>query len=307
MKNTVKSIIFLCLFVVIALPQSLDADTSGKIRVVTSTPDLAAIARAVGGDKVEVSSIAIGSQNLHFVPARPSHILKLKNADLLVQVGMGLEPWLPPLVESSRNAKIFLGSPGFVDASQGVTALNVPNGRVDRSMGDVHSAGNPHYWLDPVNAKIISGNILQGLKRADSENAAYYEQQRQAFLKQLASQLTGWMKRAQPLQGEKVITYHDSWPYFSKRFGLKVVGFIEPKPGITPSPKHIQSLIRQVKQEKVSLIIMEPYFNRSAPDMIAAATGARVVVLPPSVGGVSQAKDYWSLFDTLLDTMLKNL
>lgn len=278
-----------------------------KIHVVTSLEDLAAITQAVGGDKVDVFSIGKGTQDPHFIPPKPSFILKLRNADMIVQVGLGLEPWLPPLIENSRNHKIYPGSVGFVDASMGVPLLNVPYGKVDRSLGDVHGQGNPHYWLDPVNAKYISANIVAGLKRVDPADSEYFEQQRQIFLKGLAKKLTGWLTEAKPLAGVKVITYHQSWPYFEHRFGLDVVCNIEPKPGIPPSPKYINQLIQRVKTEHIQLILMEPYFNHQVPDLIANATGIKVVTLPPSVGGMPGVDSYFKLFDYQLATLLKSL
>jgi zinc/manganese transport system substrate-binding protein len=294
----------LLFLILLALQPALAA---GKLKVITSTEDLAAITRAVGGDKVDVFAIGKGYQNPHFVPPKPSFILKLKDADMLVQVGMELEAWLPPLVENARNPKINRGAAGFVDASVGVPVLDAPAAKVDRSMGDVHGMGNPHYWLDPVNAKYISANIAAGLKRVDPADSAYFEAQRLAFLKQLAGKITGWMNEAKPLRGVKVITYHESWPYFAKRFGLDVVGFIEPKPGIPPSPKYLAGLIQRVKQANVKLIIMEPYFSHAGPDMIAKATGAKVVVLPPSVGGLPGVDSYFGLFDTLIKTLRASL
>jgi zinc/manganese transport system substrate-binding protein len=296
---------FFSVFLVL-LVTMIHAFAADTVKVVTSTQDLASITKAIGGDKVEVFSIANGTQNPHFVAAKPSYILKLKNADMLVQVGLDLEPWLEPLVENSRNTRIQKGHPGYVDASRGIAPLGVPTGKVDRSMGDVHAHGNPHYWLDPVNAKTISANITSGLKRVDPDNAQYYEQQKQLFLKQLAAKITIWMKRAKPLQGQKILAYHDSWAYFTKRFGLQIAGYIEPKPGIPPSPKHIQSLIKRVKEEGISLIIMEPYFTKSSPSVIANATGAKIAVLPPSAGGTG-ADDYFALFDTILNVLLNNL
>lgn len=304
MKSIRTMLATLLLTVMLALQPAMAA---GKVKVVTSTEDLAAITRAVGGDKVDVFAMGKGYQNPHFVPPKPSFILKLKDADMLVQVGMELEAWLPPLVENARNPKINRGAVGFVDASAGVPILDAPASKVDRSMGDVHGMGNPHYWLDPVNAKYISANIVTGLKRVDPADSAYFDAQRTAFLKQLAGKITGWGNAAKPLHGVKVITYHESWPYFAKRFGLDVVGYIEPKPGIPPSPKYLAGLIQKVKQENVKLIVMEPYFSHSGPDMVAKATGAKVVVLPPSVGGATGVDNYFSLFDTLINTLRTSL
>lgn len=274
-----------------------------KLQVVASTPDLADLTRAVGGTRVEVSSLALGSQDYHFVPARPSFILKLKQADVLVHIGLDLEQWLPPLVASSRNGKIFTGGLGNVDCSIGLPLLQVPQGRVDRSMGDIHGNGNPHYWLDPVNARYITANIANGLKRVDPAGAAYYDAQRTAYLKQLAPKITQWMNEAKPLKGLKVVAYHNSWPYFEKRFGLNIVGFIEPKPGIPPSPKHIQTVITLMKSQDVKIIIMEPYFSQSIAEMIAKAAGAKVVILPPAIGAIPSVTSYMGLFETQLDRL----
>lgn len=294
---------FVLLLIITLLLTGSPVAFADKVKIVTTTEDLASIARSVGGDKVEVFAMGKGFQNPHFIPPRPSFILKLKEADLLVAVGMDLEPWLQPLVQNSRNSRIFLNATGYVDCSVGVPLLQVPVNRVNRTMGDIHAQGNPHYWLDPVNAKFISANIVNGLKRVDPAGAAYYDQQRQAFLKQLAGKITGWVGAAKPLNGVKVIAYHNSWPYFEKRFGLDIVTFIEPKPGIPPSPKHLQSVIQTAKKHGVKVIIMEPYFPRSGPDMVAKATGAKVIVLPPSVGGSKAAADYFSLFDQLIALM----
>lgn len=276
------------------------------LKVVTSSEDLAAIAQAVGGEKVEVFSIGKGYQDPHFVPPKPSYILKLQNADLLVRTGMELDIWLDPLVEGSRNRRIFRNGPAYVDASQGIHVLGAPASKLDRSLGDVHPYGNPHYWLDPVNAKYISLNIANGLKRIDPADAAYFDAHRLLFLKALAAKLTVWIKKAEPLKGVKVITYHDSWPYFEQRFGLDIVGHIEPKPGIPPSPRYLAELMQNVKVQHVKLILVEPYYNRSAPDMIARATGAKVIILPPSVGGLPGVDNYFALFDTLINTLLKS-
>ncbi len=283
------------------------ANAANKIKVVTALPDLASITQAIGGDKVEVFSIGKGYQDPHFIPPKPSFIVKLKNAQMLVRVGLGLDIWLDSLIRSSGNPKIYFGAPGYVDASIGIPVLEFPNRKIDRSLGDIHALGNPHYWLDPVNAKYISADIVAGLKRVDPADGAYFDQRRMMFLKELANKLTGWIHQAAPLKGVRVISYHDSWPYFERRFGLKVVGFIEPKPGIPPTPKHTQYLIQLVRQENVKLIMMEPYYLSSTPKMIAAATGAKVIVVPPSVGGVPGANDYFSLFDTILNRLLTNL
>jgi len=278
---------------------------SQKIHVVTSSEDLESITKAIAGDKADVTSIGKGYQNPHFVPPKPSFMLKLKDANLLVEIGMELEVWLNPLVEGSRNSRIYKNAPGFVDASYGVPVLGSPASKIDRSLGDVHPFGNPHYWLDPVNAKYISANITEGLIRVDPDNAAYYEAHHQIFLKQLAHEITGWINRAKPLRGVHVITYHESWTYFANRFGLDVVGTIEPKPGIPPTPKHTQWLIETAQKQHVKFIMVEPYYNHAVADQVAKASGAKVVIVPPSVGGASGADNYFTLFDTILNLLLQ--
>ena len=278
-----------------------------KIRVVATTQDLAAITRAVGGDKVDVFAIGKGNQDPHFVPPKPSYVLKLKNADLLVSVGMELDVWANTLLDASGNPKINRTGPNYVDASLGIPVIAPPFRKIDRSLGDVHPQGNPHYQLDPVDAKYMSLNIVNGLKYVDPADAAYFDAQRQIFLKALAGHLTGWMKEAEALKGVKVLTYHESWPYFERRFGLDIVGNVEPKPGIPPSPKYIAELIQKSKAQGVKFIITEPYYPRSATDTVARAIGVPVLVLPSSVGGAPGVDDYFQLFDYDLGAMLKAL
>jgi len=294
------TLLWLCLSVTPAFAQKI-------IRVAASSQDLAAIAQAVGGDKVSVFSLSSGMQNPHFVPPKPSAMVKLKNADMVVRTGMELDIWMDPLIEGSRNTALFRNAAGYVDASVGVHVLGAPASKIDRSMGDVHPYGNPHYWLDPVNAKTISLNIVNGLKRVDPADAAYFDAQRQAFLKQLAAHLTQWIQQAKPLAGTPVITYHDSWPYFAGRFGLNVVGTVEPLPGMPPSPKSLAQLIAKAKSQQVKFILVEPYFNRASCDAVAQASGARVIVMPPSVGGAPGVNDYFQLFDRDLGLLLQAL
>jgi ABC-type Zn uptake system ZnuABC Zn-binding protein ZnuA len=275
-----------------------------KIRVVTTTMDLAALAEAIGGDRVEVESLLKGYQDPHAVEVRPSYMLKLNKADLFVKVGLDLEIWSQLLVEGSRNPRIFPGAPGYVDASQGVDLLEIPNTRVDRSFGDIHLFGNPHYWLDPLNGKIILENILAGLTRVSPSDAAYFRKNKEAYASQIDKAMARWLKQMEPYRGVKVVTYHNSWPNFVKRFGLNVVGYLEPKPGIPPSPSHLAQLVSRMRQEGVRVIIKEPYFPDAAPRLVAEQTGARVVVLSPSVGAVERANDYIALFDSNIGKLI---
>ncbi len=270
---------------------------SAKLRVVTTTTDLKAIVEAVGKDRVEVTSLVPGYQNPHSVEGKPSLVLKLQQADLLVKVGLDLETWLPPLIDNARNPKIAPGAPGHLDASQGVEILEVPKGLVDRSLGDIHLYGNPHYWLDPLNGKQIAASVAEALKRLDPAGAAHYEAGRRAFVQRLDAALKRWERLMAPFRGTKIITYHNSWPNLARRFGLEVAGYVEPKPGIPPSPAHVRSLIRQMKEGRIRIILMEPYFSDKIPRQVARETEAEVVVLSPSVGGDPGTKGYLDLFD----------
>ena len=271
---------------------------AAAVRVVTTTEDLAAIVREVGGDKVTVESIARGKQDPHFVEPKPSFILKLNKADLLVVVGRELEvAWLPPLITQSRNGKIQPGSPGYLDASQNVRILDLPTGQITRAMGDVHPQGNPHYWLDPANGRRIAQNVQARLAQLAPADAAYFAQRYQEFDRKLRDAEARWKAAAAAARGLKIVTYHRSWSNFADAFGLDVIGYVEPKPGIPPSPAHTLALVQEMKRQNVKIILVEPYFDLKTPNAIARDTGARVLVLPPSVGGVDGVADYIQLFD----------
>jgi ABC-type Zn uptake system ZnuABC Zn-binding protein ZnuA len=278
------------------------ASAQDRVRVVTTLPVFAELAKAVGGDKVEVTAIATPLQDPHFVDAKPSYILAASRADLLVLAGMELEVGWEPLVrEGSRNADIQIGSPGYVDASAHVQKLGVPTGKVDRSRGDVHPFGNPHYWLDPLNAVPLTADIALALTRVDPRNGGYYNDRRRMFLTELERRIVDWRARMAPLQGEPVVSYHESWGYFARRFGLEIVGTLEPKPGIPPSPSHLAQLMDQMNSQDVKLILKEPYYENKNPDLVARETGARVVELPnqPQAG-----QDYFEFVDTLIDRVV---
>ena len=269
-----------------------------KVNVVGSTEDMADLARQVGGDKVNVDSIARGYQDPHFVEPKPSFLLKLMKADLLVVVGLQLEiGWLPPLITQSRNAKIQVAGKGYLDASNFCQILEKPTGQVTRAMGDVHPLGNPHYWLDPDNGRRIAKAIADKLSEMQPGDAAYFAARYAEFDKKLAAAEKGWEAKMAPFKGRKVITYHRSWPNFCERFGLDVMGYVEPKPGIPPSPSHTLELIAEMKRQNVKLILVEPYFDLKTPNSIARETGAKVVVLAPSVGAEKDITDYLKLFD----------
>ena len=274
------------------------ARAASKLKVVTTTEDLASLAREVGGDHVEVEAIARGYQDPHFVEAKPSFILKLNRADLLIVVGLQLEiGWLPPLITQSRNPRIQLGTPGYLDVSQFCEVLEIPAGQITRAMGDVHPLGNPHYWLEPQNGRRIAQGIANKLADLRPQEAAYFQQRFQDFSNRLTAAEKVWDQRMAPYRGREVVTYHRSWPNFAKRFGLEVVGYVEPKPGIPPSPSHTLELINMMRREKIKLILVEPYFDLKTPNAVGRETGAQVVVLLPSVGGEKEVTDYFKLFD----------
>lgn len=275
-----------------------------RLQVVTTTEDLAAIVREVGKDEVEVFAIAKGYQDPHFVDPKPSYLLKLRRADLLVVVGLELEVgWLPPLLENARNSRILPGSPGFLNASEGCTILQKPVGTVDRSMGDVHPLGNPHYWTDPENGRAIARHVAAKLSELDGAHEAQYKAQLAQFEAALTEKEKVWKAIASAFTGLRVVTYHNSWPNFAQAFGIEVVNHIEPKPGIPPSPNHLQALITQMKRDHIRVILMEPYFDEKLPKKIAAESGATLVVFSPSVGGAASIKTYFDVFDHNLQAL----
>ena len=274
------------------------AFAQGKLNVMATTEDLASLAREVGGDKITVDSIAKGYQDPHFVEAKPSFILKLQKADLLIVVGRELEiGWLPPLIQQSRNGKIQPGAAGYLDASLGALILEIPAGQVTRAMGDVHPLGNPHYWLDPENGKRVAKEIADKLDALRPGDKAYFDQRLADFNMRLDAAQKRWSAAMAPYKGTKVVTYHRSFPNFAERYGLDIVGYVEPRPGIPPTPQHTLDLQNDMKRQNVKVIMVEPYFDLKTPNAIARETGAKVLVMPPSVGGVKEATDYFKLFD----------
>jgi len=282
-----------------ALLAATTAVAQGKLNVVTSTEDLASITREVGGDKVSVIALAKGYQDPHFVEPKPSFILAMNRADLYIAVGRELEiGWLPPLVTSSRNAKIQPSARGFLDASLTVHILELPTGQITRAMGDVHPLGNPHYWLDPGNGRLIAQAVRNKLSEISPADKALFAQRYDDFDRRLAAAEKRWNAAMAPYKGAKVVTYHRSWPNFMERFGLEVMGYVEPKPGIPPSPSHTLDLIDAMKRGGIKLIAVEPYFSLKTPQAIAnQVAGGTVLILAPSVGGVKDVTDYIQLFD----------
>lgn len=278
------------------------------LNVITTTQDLASIVKEVGGDKVTVEPLAKGYQDPHFVEAKLSFIMKLNRADLLVVVGKDLEiGWLPPLITQSRNSKIAPGGAGYLDASQSAKILDIPTGQITRAMGDVHPQGNPHYWLDPENGRRMAKAVQEKLAQLDRGNAAYFQQRFADFDRRLADATRRWKSTMAAYKGVKVVTYHRSWTNFADAFGLDVIGYVEPKPGIPPSPAHTLDLEQEMKRQNVKVILVEPYFDLKTPNAIGRDTGAKVLVMPPSVGGVKEVNDYFQLFDYNVELLVKTL
>jgi len=283
---------------VFALLCPVIGSADSKIRIMTATTDLASLAQEIGGDKVDVESIARGYQDPHFVDPKPSFLLKLSKAELLIVVGLELEiGWLPPLITQSSNPRIQVGAPGYLDASRFAKILEIPTGQVTRAEGDVHPLGNPHYWLDPDNGLRIAKGIQTKLSEMRPNDSAYFAQRYDSFEQRLKQSDQQWQAQMKPYAGRKVVTYHRSWPNFAEHFGLNVVGYVEPRPGIPPSPQHTVELIGQMKRDGVKIIMVEPYFDLKTPNSIARETGGQVVVLMPSVGGEKEITDYFKLFD----------
>lgn len=284
----------LALPTVIALAPA-PARAAGTVEVVTTTTDLAAIATAVGGDKVHAQSLSKGYSDIHFFEARPSDVLKLRRAKVFAEMGLELDTvWSGGLLDASRNSSLIR-----VDCSAGVPVLERPTGQVNRSMGDVHPFGNPHYQLDPLNGKIIAANIERGLEQADPGDAAYFKAHLKAFDSEIDTRMKGWTARMAAARGTKVIDYHAEFSYFAHRFGIKIVDHVEPKPGVPPSPVHTQALINLVRQEHVKALITEQWYSVAVPALIARQTGAVNVVIPTSVGGLPEIKTYFDLFDVI--------
>jgi zinc/manganese transport system substrate-binding protein len=268
-----------------------------KIRVVATIPDLKALTEEVGGKLVDVESLARGTQNAHELEIRPSLMLKLRRADLLIENGLELDSWADVAVQGANNPNIVRGAPGRVDVSHGIQVLEVPSTRVDRSMGDVHPLGNPHYSLDPGMAPIITQNIVDGLGRFSPDHRAEFEKNRQAFLTRLDEAMARWTRAMEPLKGARVVVYHPQWIYMLHRFGLNQAATLEDRPGIPASPAHLTRVIRQMKEEQIKVIIVEPWNDLKLATRVADEAGAKAVVLASMVGGVKGADSYIAAID----------
>lgn len=312
------------------LPIALSAAAYGNLTVVTSTEDLASIAKSVGGDKAAVSAIVTGARDPHTLDAKPSYMSRLMRADLFVAVGLDLEvAWESAIIQGSRNNDIKPGAKGHLYASTGISPLEKPTGRVSRAQGDIHPYGNPHIWLDPANAKTIAASIADRMADLDPANKAVFERNLAAFQRRIdvamfgeaavqaqgaaklwqmssagtlksVANLGGWAAKMEPLRGRSIVTYHKSWSYFADRFDLKVVAQLEPKPGIPPTPGHLAEVVRTASGSGVKAILMEPFYSKNSALTVANKIGAKVVVAPLTVGSDPAAKDYITLMDTIV-------
>ncbi len=279
-----------------------------KLNVVATTPDLASIAREIGGDKIELTTLAKPTEDPHFVDAKPSFIVKLNRADVLIEGGAELEiGWLPALLDQSRNTKLAAGAPGHVICSQSVPLLEAP-ATLDRSKGDIHAAGNPHYLVDPMNAKVVAQNIANGLIANDAKNAEAYQANLKKFDDAIDAKLIEWQATLAPFKGAPVVAYHNSWIYFANRFGLKINLFLEPKPGIPPTPAHLAEVIAAMKAQNIGVVIVDPYLNRKTAETAARNTGATVLDVTQFPGGIKGTKGgYIPLMDYLVNSLAKTL
>ena len=279
------------------------------LKVVTTTPNLASICQDIGGEKVVVTSLTKGNQDPHFIEPRPSMIPVLRDTDLFIVIGMELDVWAFSLINAAKNRRIVPGGIGYLNASSRIEKLEVPPAgvRIDASRGHVHPAGNPHYWLDPQNGVIIAETIADKLAELAPEEKEYFQSNLTNFKKKIQHLITKMQNQLAPFRKIKILTYHKSWSYFCKRFGIKIVGELEPLPGVAPSPKHLSETIELVKRENVPLIIQEVFYPRRAADFVAGKTNVRVVVVPNSVGGVAATKDYPGLFEVITQRMVEAL
>ena len=280
---------------------------AAQLRVVATTPDLASVAREIGGDRVNVVALAKPTEDPHFVDAKPSFIVTLNRADALIEGGAELElGWLPPLLENARNGKIASGARGRIVASEGIRLLEIPTS-FDRSKGDIHSLGNPHFMLDPVTVKIVAANIANHFAQLDPKSAPSYKSNLARFNARLDAKLADWQKQLAPYRGAKIVTYHRDFIYLARRFGLSIVDELEPKPGIAPSPAHLAQVIGEMKANNAKVILVQPFQNRKTALTVARQTGAAVLDAPQQPGAVANTAGYFDMMDNLVRALANGL
>lgn len=275
---------------------------SADLRIVTTTTDLGYLARVIGGERVRVDTLCQGTQDPHFVQARPSYMVTLSRADLLLAVGLELEVgWLPALIQGARNPSINPGRPGYLEASSAIRPIDIPEGGADRSRGDVHPLGNPHFWLDPLNVKRMAHALSDRMAALEPANAKLFRNNERAFLERLDKKTKEWTDRMAPFKNSKIVSYHATFNYFHQRFGLRGIGYLEDRPGIPPSPAHLVQIMRRMREERVSVIFHESYYDRATSDMVGSRTSVKVLVLPTSIGGAKGIATYEQLIDHLVN------
>lgn len=304
--HSIKPIPFIfSLLIALAFQTSI---AHAELNIVTTTEDIASLVKEIGKEHVSVSSITRGYQDAHFVQAKPSYMVKSNKADLLVYMGLELEiGWLGLIIDGSRNPNIKLGQPGHLNLSSAITPIEVPTGEIDRSMGDIHPEGNPHYHLDPSNGLLMANSIANRLAILDPPNATAYKANLADFRHRLETKINEWDSRMKKFKGAKVVTYHSTWSYFLKHFGLEYAGTVELKPGVPPTPKHLAQLVDVMQRLNTKVIINENYTDANFSNLVGQKTGSKVLVLPVSVGGVPEVTDYIGLFDYLVTQMEKAL
>jgi len=287
------------LFIMSVIIMGITSVYAAPIKIAASLPDLASVASYIGGDKVEVFSIAKSNSNPHFVEVLPSYMIKVSRAAVYLKVGLALDQWSDAIIDGSRNSKLYA-----VDCSAGIPVLQKPTGKVDASMGDVHPEGNPHYWLDPSNGIIIANNILAALKKVDSANSSYYEKNYENFTNDAEKRIDVWKSKMSKLAGQKIICYHSSWVYFASAFGLNIAGNVEPLPGIPPTGKHLSELISTIKSNSIKILLQETYFPDQSPKFLNRQTGIKVYKFDPSCNG-TMPEDYWKHFEEIVNQISK--
>jgi ABC-type Zn uptake system ZnuABC Zn-binding protein ZnuA len=283
------------------LALSLAAPGSGEVKVVTTLPDLADLVRQIGKERVSVEAIVRGDQNPHYIELKPSYMMKLRSAQVFFTIGMELELWAQQLVDGSRNDRL-----NIVDLSGGITKLEIPT-RVDASEGDVHRFGNPHYWLDPRNIRTVVQAMVSALSAASPADGEFFRANAETYLRTLDGKIKEWEDLMRPFAGRQIVTFHRSWSYFTGWLGIRVADQVEPKPGVPPSPSHTSELVDLVRRTGITVIVVEPFYDAGAAEQIARSTGAQLLRLPTSVGGVPEATDYVALIDYDVRTLLRAL
>lgn len=292
MKNAVIGLLLLVL---------LSAPGTGQVRVVTTLPDLADLARQIGRERVSVEAIVRGDQNPHYIELKPSYMMKLRSAQIFFTIGLGLELWAQQLVDGSRNARL-----NVVDLSEGIAKLEIPT-RIDASEGDVHRFGNPHYWLDPRNIRTVIRTMVTALTASSPADGEVFRRNAEAYLRILDGKIAEWEDLMRPHAGREIVTFHRSWSYFAGWLGVRVADQVEPKPGVPPSPSHTSEVIALVRRAGIMAIVVEPFYDAGAAEQIARSTGAQLLRLPTSVGGTREASDYVSLIDHNVRTLVRAL